>query len=297
MTPGDPRAWSGVLFVRKGLSGLFGRSITRLTPLSGPYAPAILRFDVAFPPSYPALPPTITFTTDIFQPLVTPLTTYTYTTGSSNLDTVSATDEERLPPGGFSLRHGFPHWFGRKEKKAARSADSSSDVGASHDGSQQLGGIVEHLLDDEDPEVSSQRRKPPNSKRRIPFSHSVAEQPSIIEILLYIKATFDDEKILDVLPLEAAGNPGAWKAWQAHRRKTRQSESPTSLDQLQGSRPKQPGDWSWDGVWLERVTRNIDASTSESVLYANPTVKKDKSRQESDGDDPVRIVLLFTTPC
>ena len=228
--------------------------------------------------------------TDIFHPLVTPLTTYTYTTGSSNLDTVSATDEERLPPGSFSLRHGFPHWFGRKEKRAVRSADPSGDASVSSDGLQQLDGIVEHLLDEEDSEVFARGRGPPNTKRRIPSGFAVAEQPSIIEVLGYMKAAFDDEKILDILPLEAAGNPGAWKAWQAHRRKTRQTESPMLQDEVQESRPKQPGDWSWDGVWMERVKRNIEASTSEQVLYANPVVKE-KSRQESDGDDPVRKSL------
>src|SRR5699024_3148272 len=75
------------------------------------------------------LPPLVTFTTDIFHPLLVPLTTYTFTTGSDDAtDTVSATDEERLPPGGFSLRHGFPHWFGRAKKSAANSATSSRNV-------------------------------------------------------------------------------------------------------------------------------------------------------------------------
>src|SRR5436190_18841862 len=102
--------------------------------LSGPYASAILRFQVRFPPSYPDLPPLVTFNTDIFHPLLVPLTTYTFTTGSSDTDTVSATDEERLPPGGFSLRHGFPHWFGRARRSATNSAASSRNVSESTPG-------------------------------------------------------------------------------------------------------------------------------------------------------------------
>ncbi|KAA6410531.1 MAG: hypothetical protein FRX48_05953 [Lasallia pustulata] len=275
LTPDVPMVWSGVLFVRKG-----------------PYMPAILRFEVAFPLSYPALPPTITFATDIFHPLVTPLTTYTYTTGSTNLDTVSATDEERLPPGCFSLRHGFPHWFDRREKSAVRLVDSSGNYSGSPDGRQPPDGIVEHLLDEEDSEVFSQGRGSPIIKRKIPSSLTVAERPSIIEVLRYMKSAFDDEKILNILPLEAAGNPGAWRAWQAHKRTTRQMESPILQDEVHSNRPKQPGEWSWDGVWLERVKRNIDASTSEPVLYAHPAVKKGKTRHENGGDDLIHFLKL-----
>src|SRR3954468_18567199 len=98
---------------------------------TGPYAPAVLRFQISFPATYPTLPPLVTFSTDVFHPLLTPLTTYTYTTGSSDTDTVSATDEERLPPGGFSLRHGFPQWFGRARRSAASSRNvSGSGVGS-----------------------------------------------------------------------------------------------------------------------------------------------------------------------
>lgn len=213
------------------------------------------------------------------------------------MDTVSATDEERLPPGGFSLRHGFPHWFGRKEKKAARSADSSRDDGVSYDGSEQLDGIVENLLGEDSSKTSCQRRESNNTKKRKSFTLSVAEQPSIFEVLQYMKAAFDDHKALDTLPLESAGNPGAWKAWQAHRRKTRPSGSPTLQDKDQGSRPKQPSDWSWDGVWLERVKRNVDASTSEAFLYADPVSKKEKSRQGIDADDLVCKARMPTLHC
>ena len=112
-----------------------------------------------------------------------------------------------------------------------------------------------------------------------------------------MKAAFDDTEILDVLPSEAAGNPGAWNAWQAHRREIRQNGSPMSEDRVLGSRPKQPSDWNWDGVWLERVKRNIDASTSEPVLYANPMVRKEKSRHENGGDDPVSKTLWHNIRC
>ena len=140
-----------------------------------------------------------------------------------------------------------------------------------------MDGIVEHLMGEEDSEVSSPGPRSPDSKGRIAPGPAIAEQPSIIEVLRYMKAAFDEENILNTLPLEAAGNPGAWHAWQAHRRNTRLPKSPNPQDETQKSRPKQPGDWNWDGVWLERVKRGIDASISEPVLYGSAV----------GGEDPV----------
>ncbi|KAH7384443.1 ubiquitin-conjugating enzyme/RWD-like protein [Pyrenochaeta sp. MPI-SDFR-AT-0127] len=245
ITPGDPSLWVGVIFVRKG-----------------PYAPAVLRFQISFPPSYPTLPPLVTFSTDVFHPLLTPLTTYTYTTGSSDTDTVSATDEERLPPGGFSLRHGFPHWFGR----ARRSVPSSRDVSGSALGS------------------------PAQSATPIPseFSHATsgasAVPPavkgiSIVRILEYIRSTFSDESVLDSLPLDAAANPGAYHAWRTYRGPALQAQqsgmsspsldsaSTKSVEQSALGRNRRPGEWNWEGVWEDRVKKAVKASLSESVLF------------------------------
>lgn len=94
----------------------------------GPYGKAILRFQISFPPSYPNLPPLVTFSTDMFHPLITPLTTYMYTTDIHDSGTVSATDDERLPPGGFSLRHGFPGWFGRGSRDSGSRKSSGQHL-------------------------------------------------------------------------------------------------------------------------------------------------------------------------
>lgn len=68
---------------------------------------------------------------------------------------------------------------------------------------------------------------------------------------------------MDALPLEAAGNSGAWKAWRAFRR-----SSNSNIDTLVSNPSlKQQEEWSWDGVWEERVRKGIDASISESTLY------------------------------
>ena len=246
----------------------------------------MLRFQVAFPQRYPEVPPLILFTSDVFHPLITPLTTYTYTTGSSSTDTVSATDEERLPPGGFSLRHGFSRWFDRGDGISPTTPifhDSKTPSGE-REGSRDL------------PNHGNMERRPPAPPQgtrplHIPppkddGSSTGDTSPSIIEVLHYLKRVFEDEFLLDDLPLDAAGNPGAWHAWHAHRRRTRPAKvlaenvtnqaAPTHRGLNSPGRSKPSGDWNWDGVWVERVKRGISGSLSESMLYGGV-----------DGDDLV----------
>lgn len=232
--------------------------------LTGPYAPAVLRFQISFPSSYPALPPLVTFSTDVFHPLLTPLTTYTYTTGSSDTDTVSATDEERLPPGGFSLRHGFPHWFGR----ARRSARSSREVS---------GSIVDSPAQSVTP-MHSVVGSTTSASSGIPPS---ATGVSIVTVIDYIRSTFSEEAVLDSVSLEAAANASAYHAWRAYRGPALQAQqsplspvSPTSSEGTALGRNRRPGEWNWDGVWEERVKRAVNTSLSEPVLYG-PTAGED----------------------
>ena len=90
---------------------------------------------------------------------------------------------------------------------------------------------------------------------------------SIAEVLQYLKRSFDEESALDTLPLEAAGNSGAWKAWRAYRRSNNPDASTLNLE----PRMKQQDEWSWDGVWEMRVRKGIDASIAESTLYGGVT--------------------------
>lgn len=251
---------------------------------TGPYAPAVLRFQISFPHNYPALPPLVTFSTDVFHPLLTPLTTYTYTTGSSDTDTVSATDEERLPPGGFSLRHGFPQWFGRARKSAA----SSRDVSGSSICSASQGGTPRPARSRED-EV-----------RSLQLASSTAisgKGVTIVKVLDYIRSTFSEEAVLDSIPLEAAANPGAYHAWRSYRSESLQAQklpsSPSSStnspprlaadgkgDSAALGRNRRPGDWNWEGVWEERVRKTVKASLSESVLYGGGVPGEDIVRSK-----------------
>jgi len=269
LTPGDPTLWSGVMFIRRG-----------------PYAKAILRFQISFPPTYPSFPPLVTFSTDMFHPLIAPLTTYMHTTEGHDSGTVSATAEERLPPGGFSLRHGFPEWFGR---------GSRSTVGSRHGSFQSLqtpvkssGPSGEVVTPDTDSSPGSQTPGQQSSSNQIRIS--------TYDVLRYIRSTFDDETVLDDVPLDAAGNPGAWHAWKTHKAKSaritpisspkefktpessRGKDSSTasqkSPKESSGSSPatvaaRKPGEWNWDGVWEVRVKKGIESSLSEPMLFGN----------------------------
>lgn len=221
----------------------------------------MLRFQISFPSQFPAAPPLITFSSDIFHPLLTPLTTYTYTTNTSSADPVSASDDERLPPGGFSLRHGFPQWFQRSQRRHAGSRiPSSSTASLSND------------------EVQSSAPAP---------------VVTVFQVLEYIRSAFSDEDFLDSIPLDAAANSGAYHAWQTYRARQLETSSPRSKQSSPGSRQssgsaslavpsqsgneavagrsRKPGEWNWEGVWEERVKRGVQNSLSEPVLFGAAT--------------------------
>lgn len=260
----------------------------------GPYASAILRFQLRFPDTYPDLPPLVTFTTDFFHPLIVPLTTYTFSTGSASDNPVSATDEERLPPGGFSLRHGFPHWFGRAKRSGLASGNTSRNVSgnsattapASEPGAADptKGDSAPDVTDtptSTDPETSDKDVETPRVAQ-VPSMDQFTEPKSVVpvsEILNYIRSTFDDENVLDSLPVEVAGNPGAWHAWKAHRRGGAVGGWKRGSPQA-----RLPGDWHWDGIWARRAQDEIENSRSDPMLFG--------SAARGNGDELVRYIEL-----
>jgi hypothetical protein len=243
----------------------------------GPFMPSILRFHISFPSQFPAYPPLITFSSDIFHPLLTPLTTYTYTTSATDTETVSASDQERLPPGGFSLRHGFPHWFKSRPGSTTPSAAATS---------------------------------PP------PIV-------TVYDILDYLRRAFNHETFLDSIPLEAAANPGAYHAWNAHSARKLQasraaspqippivvsssSMRPSRLDSLSpppptlgahgdgtlASRGRRPGQWNWEGVWEDRVKRGIQSTVTEQALFGSAAAADEMIRFSNL--DPEAVEILMT---
>ncbi|MCJ1284667.1 hypothetical protein MMC26_004003 [Xylographa opegraphella] len=274
LTPGSPTTWSGVFFPRKG-----------------PYVPAILRFEVTFPDEYPRLPPLIVFNSDIFHPLVTPLTTYTYATGTLGPDTSGSPDQERLPPGGFSLKHAFSDWVGQTTSGTGTLA------------SETLSNIPVMRTVGLDCDSDEHQPAGPTPMTGLAYgsglgagdiqnSFHLKEVPTMAKLLHYIKSAFEDEKLLDDLPLESAVCSGAWHSWVAYRKRVEQDRSSVTPDDLLGGQqrahkrmtgaltPAQSAShWNWDGVWVQRVRTGIEASISEPVLFA------------SDGVDPVSTNL------
>jgi hypothetical protein len=135
---------------------------------------------------------------------------------------------------------------------------------------------------------------------------------STYDVLRYIRSTFDDEVVLDSVPLEAAGNPGAWHAWRTHQVKQGKitpvvegkeksnwhdglsddegspsnSGAPDGYQSLAGgtSAPataRRPGEWNWDGVWEVRVKKGVEASVADASLFG-----------ASAGDDLVRFLNM-----
>lgn len=199
-----------------------------------------------------------------------------YTTDIQEGGTVSATDEERLPPGGFSLRHGFPSWFGRGSRGRHRPGQDPSTLQTPPRSSRSLaGGGRDSNSSTPNSKIAASDSSPPSAGRGAPGTGGTAASAasagsrsfmdvhkrdiSAFEVLSYIRSSFDDEGMLDSVPLEAAGNPGAWHAWRSHRGYNTLPEGDPSA--------RKPGEWNWEGVWEERVKKGIAASLSEPVLY------------------------------
>lgn len=241
------------------------KSLTEI-PLAGPYASAILRFQIRFPTFYPDIPPLVTFSTDVFHPLIVPLTTYTFSTDSGNSNPVSAADDGRLPPGGFSLRHGFPQWFNRASRKSL--ADASTDA------SRRSSGIGEDsegvsASDVAGKDGSSSPRENLGEDERLTVLPNPIPLVPVSELLSYIRSSFNDATVLDSVPLEAAGNPGAWHAWRAHRRGNSSSPLLGRASSQRSPRARLPGDWHWGGIWAKRARDEIESSHSEATLFGN----------------------------
>lgn len=229
------------MFVREGeYNRKSSPLISLLNTKPGPYAPGVFRFHISFPVQYPQRPPNISFSTEIFHPLITPLTTYTYTTQDTGTDTISASDDERLPPGGLSLRHGFPQWFNHNTP-----ANAGFEL----------------------------RQKSVSSDRP-----AVTNPPHILDVLYYMRSALMSEDFLNSIRLDAAANPNAWHAWQSYREKGPRSGSlslqggRTSLDDQDHSRQqpggaRKPGEWNWHGVWEDRVRKGVQFSVSENALF------------------------------
>ncbi|KAL9623562.1 MAG: hypothetical protein Q9160_002243 [Pyrenula sp. 1 TL-2023] len=195
-------------------------------------------------------------------------------TGSADNEPVSATDETRLPPGCFSLRHGFPSWverglyefIGGDLKTAAAEGNLVGSDGGN--GSEAL----------ESPASSIQTLQTLPDVGPLARAKDGSQQPDlkvpISTILKYVALSFTDVSLLDSLPLDAAGNPGAWHAWRSYRRlpptpKGYSAASPSSDRAASGIGQRQPGEWNWEGVWEKRVKAGVENSLTDQALFGD----------------------------
>ncbi|KAK5938656.1 hypothetical protein PMZ80_008847 [Knufia obscura] len=235
----NPAIWSGIFFAREG-----------------PYASAILRFEIVFPPAYPDIGPSINFSTEIFHPLLVPLTTYTFGAGALDPNaTLNSSEADRLKPGSFNLREAFPTWY-TGSSNDARSARSSS-IGS---------GSFDEVAPTQDQGVPAQAGAQEDGLKK--------EKRTLPAVMQYLKRAFEDASFLDNLSPRAAVNTNAWHAWRAHRGLPKlgsRSISPASAES--GRTPLSPrldpGDWNWDGVWESRVKNGIEESMSDAVLFGS----------------------------
>ena len=193
------------------------------------------------------------------------MTTYTYSTSVNAGGTVSANDDERLLPGSFSLRDGFPAWYGEGKRRSRLSRDLA-------------GKNASPLYDDSvaRPSITAQMSDAVQTQQHI----------SIAKILEYVQSTFESADVLDTIPIECADSSGAWHAWRAHRSLPKYVPPSRPMSPIGSPNRvlKQPGEWNWDGVWESRVKSQIEASKSESVLFG-PRVKDETIRFADLGEE------------
>ena len=239
----------------------------------GPYGSAILRLHISFPDDFPLSPPLITVLTDIFHPLLVPLTTYTFASGAlEDSSVVKTKEEDRLPPGALCFRHAFSSWFTprRHENELEHPQNNSSTSTTS---------LTPSSLSPAPSDLHQQRN-----------AHD--KENNLVAVLEYMKAAFENSELLDNLPLEYVGNPGAWHAWRAYRglpKWTSRPTSPVSPGRSDNRTPmKHQGEWNWEGVYEARVRDGIEASISEATLFSTTA-----SRPVAASNDPVGDML----PC
>lgn len=198
--------------------------------------------------------------------------------------TVSARDEARLPPGGFNLRYKFSKGYPPDEESETSSTRPLIDTAKCH-------GDPNHGSTNPSGDPLPDRTLGASSGSDTSIMHTALVEPDVRDVLHYVRQAFEDGTVLDNLPLEAAVNPGAWKAWRAYRTQSSRASvldlhpdhGSTSIDKP-ASLVSYVDEWNWDGVWQERVQDGVNASISDPVLYGSSIL--------STSDDPVSLCEL-----
>jgi hypothetical protein len=183
-----------------------------------------------------------------------------YTTSAPPEGTVSATDAERLPPGGFSLREGFPEWFDRREASQTKKISSYEVLR-----------YVRSTFDD-----SVVLDKVPLAAAGNPGAwhawrcHRVKEGISFPSEEKEKDASREGES--DTESISSRGVP------EGYQRLAGGSSAPMAS--------RRPGEWNWDGVWEVRVKKGTEGSLAEGTLFGREA-----------GDDLIRFLNLDADQC
>lgn len=189
-------------------------------------------------------PPLLTFQTDVFHPLIVPLTTYTFSGGGGgggSEEGVSSKDvEERLPPGAFRVRWGGEGWFadvGSGLGKEVVEGDGRDGGGRDEFGKDgEVNGADIHdeagqseipSTNDSTTDSANSQHTPDNLSTPRLSNHSVNPQDSpqhtsptvstTLALLHHLHASFTKADFLDTIPLSHAANTSAWHAWRSYR--------------------------------------------------------------------------------
>ena len=182
-----------------------------------------------------------------------------YTTSAPPEGTVSATDAERLPPGGFALRDGFPEWFDRREASQTGRNIATYEV-------------LRYLRTTfDDAEVLD---KVPLAAAGNPGAWHAWRCHRVKGGIVYPSEEKDavEGESDDNASVSSRGVP------DGYQRLAGGSTAPTAS--------RRPGEWNWDGVWEVRVKKGTEGSLAEGTLFGREA-----------GDDLIRFLNLDADQC
>ncbi|UKZ73967.1 hypothetical protein TrVFT333_001621 [Trichoderma virens FT-333] len=234
LTPGDPSLWSAVLFVRHG-----------------PYAPAVLRFQILFPDAYPRAPPLVTFSTDIFHPLITPLTTHMYPTSVENDG--STAERPRLPPEASAWSTAFQSGLVVPNDWQLEAATAAVSEGAHRHQHRLQSEVLDTvpLAAAGNPGAWHAWRTHRRKQRKALDENIKSNRLSRLSILSDLQPKGDASEQGDAIASDARSIAS------------------------QSTMAREPGEWNWDGVWEDRVKKGVASTLTESVLYGASGISDD----------------------
>jgi hypothetical protein len=208
----------------------------------------------------------LTFHTEVFHPLVVPLTVYTVAGGEGREGMgVSSRDVgEGLGAGAFDASWGMSdstrHHPTMEQGAEISSQPSSSDT------------------PDQPPTEAPQATRPETERRcasTVSPTNQSAHSPTVtttLSLLSHLHATFTDPSTLDALPPQYAANPSAYHAWRSYRDLPQESPSSTNTNTNTNTSTN---------INTRTQTRGRSPATLPASTFSSPT--PDSTSSNADG--------------